>query len=118
METTSSMRLSLWLIRPPHPPPSATELRLPLELAQGAHSPAMKAKSVVGSGGGGKGDSVGGGEEDISAAFKVMDTDGDGGLAVDELAAWIHSVHKVGPLLRGRSHITSAAITRQGKSEC
>ena len=28
-----------------------------------------------------------------------MDRDGDGGLAVAELAAWIHTVHKVGSLL-------------------
>ena len=28
-----------------------------------------------------------------------MDRDGDGGLAVAELAAWIHTVHKVGPIL-------------------
>ena len=27
-----------------------------------------------------------------------MDRDGDGGLAVAELAAWIHTVHKVGPV--------------------
>ena len=28
-----------------------------------------------------------------------MDRDGDGGLGVAELAAWIHTVHKVGPIL-------------------
>ena len=31
------------------------------------------------------GDTAGGGDEDISAAFKVMDTDGDGFISAEEL---------------------------------
>ena len=42
-----------------------------------------------------------------------MDRDGDGGLEVAELAAWIHSVHKVGPILSLLIHDGSSPGSHQ-----
>ena len=40
------------------------------------------------------GDTEGGGEEDISAAFRVMDTDGDGFISAEELRYTIIAINR------------------------